>query len=81
MTAPDNSVTTTAYDADGEPLSVTGPTGRGHQTTWDYLGRQATTTQIERYTGSGTAAYTTNYSYDDSAPAAAGCPRRPARTG
>ena len=58
-TAPDNSVTTTAYDADRQPLSVTGPTGAQTQTTWDYLGRKATSTQIERDTGSGTAAYTT----------------------
>ena len=65
-TAPDSSVTTTAYDADRQPLSVTGPTGAQTQTTWDYLGRKATSTQIERDTGSGTAAYTTSYAYDDS---------------
>ena len=65
-TAPDSSVTTTAYDADMQPLSVTGPTGAQTQTTWDYLGRKATSTQIERDTGSGTAAYTTGYTYDDS---------------
>ncbi|HEY7811741.1 MAG TPA: LamG-like jellyroll fold domain-containing protein, partial [Nakamurella sp.] len=66
-TAPDNSVTTTAYDNKGEPLSVTGPTGAQTQVTWDYVGRKLTATQLERYTGSGTAAYTTNYTYDDNA--------------
>ncbi len=64
-TDPDNSVTTTAYDNDGEPLSVTSPTGAVSQTTYDYLGRQQTSTQIERYTGSGTTAYTAHYSYGD----------------
>ena len=66
-TAPDNSVTTTAYDAKGEPLSVTGPTGAQAQATWDYVGRKLTATQLERYTGSGTAPYTTSYTYDDNA--------------
>ena len=42
VTAPDGSVTTTAYDADGEPLSVTGPTGAVTDATYDYLGRQVT---------------------------------------
>jgi RHS repeat-associated protein len=64
-TAPDGSVTTTAYDTDGEPLSVTGPTGAQTQATYDYLGRKLTATQVERYTGSGTAAYTTSYFYND----------------
>lgn len=66
-TAPDNSVTTTAYDTDGEVLSVTGPTGAQTDTTWDYMGRKATATQVERYTGSGTANYTTGYTYNDNA--------------
>ena len=66
-TAPDTSVTTTAYDAKGEPRSVTGPTGAQTQATWDYVGRKLTATQLERYTGSGTAAYTTSYTYDDNA--------------
>jgi large repetitive protein len=65
MTAPDSSVTAAAYDADGEPLSVTGPTGAQTQSTWDYLGRSLTATQVERSTGSGTAAYTTSDSYND----------------
>jgi len=63
VTAPDSSVTTTAYDADRQPLSVTGPTGAQTQATWTYLGQKATSTQIERDTDSGTAAYTTTYSY------------------
>jgi large repetitive protein len=63
--APDNSVTTTAYDADGEPLSVTGPTGAVTGATYDYLGRLHTSTQVERYSGSGTAGYTTQYAYGD----------------
>ncbi len=67
VTAPDGSVTTTAYDADREPLSVTGPTGAQTQATYDFLGRKLTATQVERSTGSGTAAYTTTYSYDDPA--------------
>ncbi len=66
-TAPDNSVTTTSYDTDGEPLSVTGPTGAQTDTTWDYMGRKLTSTQVERYTGSGTASYTTSYAYNDNA--------------
>ena len=46
---------------------MTGPTGAQSATTWDYLGRKLTSTQVERYSGSGTANYTTGYSYDDSA--------------
>ena len=65
VTAPNNSVTTTAYDPDGEPLSVTDPTGAVTDSTYDYKGRLATSTQVERYTGSGSAAYTTSYSYND----------------
>jgi RHS repeat-associated protein len=72
VTAPDNSVTTTAYDAEGEPLSVTGPTGAVTDFTYDYLGRRATSTQVERYAGSGTAAYTTTYAYGDASGAAGG---------
>ena len=40
---------------------MTGPTGAQTQMTWDYVGRKATRTQIERDTGTGTAAYTTSY--------------------
>jgi YD repeat-containing protein len=65
VTAPDNSVTTTAYDADSEPRSVTSPTGGVSQKTYDYLGRPLTATDIERSTGSGTAVYTTGYTYND----------------
>jgi RHS repeat-associated protein len=64
-TDPARNVTTTAYDPDGEPLSVTDPTGAETESTYDYKGRLATSTQIERYTGSGTQPYTTNYSYND----------------
>ncbi len=63
QTAPDGSVASYTYDADGERLSATGPTGAQTQATYDFLGRQLTATQVERYTGSGTAAYTTNLSY------------------
>ncbi|HET9082145.1 MAG TPA: LamG-like jellyroll fold domain-containing protein, partial [Trebonia sp.] len=65
VTAPDGSVTATAYDADGEPLSVTGPTGAVTEATYDYLGRKVTATQVERDTASGTAVYTTGYTYND----------------
>ena len=60
MTAPDGGVTTTGYDADRQPLSVTGPTGAVTDATYDYMGRLLTSTQVERSTGSGTAAYTTD---------------------
>ena len=71
-TAPDSSVTATVYDADGEALSVTGPTGSQAQSTYDFLGRVVTSTQVERYSGSGTAAYTTGYFYGDSGGPGAG---------
>ncbi len=71
-TDPDNSVTTTAYDNDGEPLSVTSPTGAVTQTTYDYLGRRQTSTQVDRYTTSGTSAYTARYSYGDTPGAGGG---------
>jgi RHS repeat-associated protein len=62
-TAPDGSAASYAYDADGEQLSATGPTGAQTQSTYDFMGRQLTSTQVERYTGSGSAAYTTNFTY------------------
>ena len=51
---------------------MTGPTGSQTQSTYDYLGRVVTSTQVERYSGSGTAAYTTSYSYGDSGGPGAG---------
>ncbi len=65
VTAPNGGVTVTGYDADGRPLQVTGPTGAVADSTYDYMGRLATSTLVERYTGSGSAAYTTTYSYGD----------------
>ncbi|HEV3380095.1 MAG TPA: LamG-like jellyroll fold domain-containing protein [Trebonia sp.] len=62
-TAPNGSVTSYTYDDDGEQLSATGPTGAEVEQTYDYLGRELTSTQIERYTASGTAPYTTNFGY------------------
>ena len=44
---------------------MTSPTGAVTDTTYDYLGRVATSTQVERDTGSGTPAYTTTYAYGD----------------
>jgi hypothetical protein len=44
---------------------VAGPTGAVTDSTYDYRGRVETSTQVERDTGSGTAAYTAHYSYDD----------------
>jgi RHS repeat-associated protein len=64
-TAPDGSVTTAAYDTENEPLSVTGPTGAVTDSTYDYMGRRVTSTQVERDTSAGTAAYTTTYAYGD----------------
>ena len=42
-------------------LSVTDPTGRGETATYDYLGRELTTTEVVRQTGQ---RHTTNYTYD-----------------
>ena len=44
---------------------MTSPTGAVTDTTYDYLGRVATSTEVERDTGSGTQAYTTTYAYGD----------------
>ncbi len=45
-------------------MSETSATGAQSQKTYDFLGRDATSTQLERYSGgSGTTAYTTNFSY------------------
>ena len=76
MTAPDTTVTKTSYYNDSSPYQVTTPAGGVAQSTYDYLGRLYTSTDIERSTGSGTAAYTTQYTYNDTPTrAAAGCPR------
>ncbi|HEX5496435.1 MAG TPA: DNRLRE domain-containing protein [Mycobacteriales bacterium] len=58
-------VTRYGYDRDGETLSVTDPTGAVTRHTYDDLGRQVTTTQVERSSGAGTAYYTTTFGYDD----------------
>ena len=63
-TDPDGGVTSYTYDADSEELSEVSPTGAQTQKTYDFVGRDATSTQLERYSGgSGTAAYTTNFTY------------------
>jgi RHS repeat-associated protein len=67
VTAPNGGVTMTGYDADRQPLSMTGPTGAVTDATYDYMGRLSTSTVVERATGSGSAAYTTDYSYGDGA--------------
>jgi large repetitive protein len=51
---------------------VTGPTGAETDTIWDYMGRLWKSTQVERSSGSGAAAYTTTNFYGDSEGAANG---------
>ena len=43
-----NGTTGHSYDADGEQLSQTGPTGAQTTATYDFLGRQLTATDVER---------------------------------
>jgi RHS repeat-associated protein len=62
-TDPDGGVTSYTYDSDSEQLSQTSPTGAQTQKTYDFLGRDSTSTQVERYTGSGTTPYTTHFTY------------------
>ncbi|MQL61515.1 DNRLRE domain-containing protein [Streptomyces vinaceus] len=56
-------VSTFTYDLLGEQLSATGPTGARTEATYDDLGRQITSTVIERHPAPG--AFTTTYIYDD----------------
>ncbi|MGD0557188.1 MAG: LamG-like jellyroll fold domain-containing protein, partial [Streptosporangiaceae bacterium] len=56
--------TSWTYDTNGDQLSETTPTGAETAATYDFLGRQLTSTQVERDTASGTTAdYTTDYTY------------------
>lgn len=65
QTAPNQGVTSSAYDADKELLSQTSPTGAQTLQTYDFMGRKATSTQVERFgVGSSPQSYTTNYTYD-----------------
>ncbi|MFI5936919.1 LamG-like jellyroll fold domain-containing protein [Actinoplanes sp. NPDC051494] len=48
------------YDLAGDLLSSTDPTGAVKLSTWDYLGRPVTTTDVVRQTGEN---YTTSYEY------------------
>lgn len=50
------------FDLAGEQLAVTNPVGARTEATYDDLGRQVTTTEIDRYPTP--AAYTTKYAYD-----------------
>jgi RHS repeat-associated protein len=49
------------YDANGDQLSATSPTGAVTDATYDFLGRQVTSTQVERYPSA--ASYNTTSSY------------------
>lgn len=61
-TLPGGRVWHTSVDTDGEWLEVTDPTGARTQATYNALGEQATSTQVERTPVS--AAYTTTFGYD-----------------
>jgi YD repeat-containing protein len=54
---------TYAYDTDGERTAAVSPTGAQTQATYDSLGHQITSTQVERYASS--AAYVTTMAYDN----------------
>ncbi len=53
--------TSYAYDGDGDQLSATSPTGAVTDATYDFLGRQVTSTRVERYPSQ--ASYTTTSAY------------------
>jgi RHS repeat-associated protein len=53
--------TSYTYDGDGDQLSATSPTGAVTDSTYDFLGRQVTSTQVERYPSQ--ASYTTVSAY------------------
>jgi len=60
---PDLGMTTYAYHADGGPASVTDASGARRESTHDFLGRPATSTQLVRRAGQPTEALTTSYVY------------------
>ena len=68
LTAGVTATTTNVYDADGEQTQTTDPVGAVTQETYDYLGREATSTVEERYTsvsstGAASVDYVTDYTY------------------
>ncbi|WP_159012053.1 FG-GAP-like repeat-containing protein [Streptomyces sp. NRRL F-5123] len=63
-TREDGGVSSFGYDLDGEQLSATDPTGAQVQATYDDLGRQITSTQVERYPAPGRY-LTSTMRYDD----------------
>ena len=68
LTAGVTATTTNVYDADGEQTASTDPVGAVTQETYDYLGREATSTVEERFTsasstGAAAVDYVTDYSY------------------
>ena len=62
VTDPDGGHTHTVHDPDGDALSVTDPAGAQTQATYDLLGRQLTSTTLERFPSN--RALTTVMSYD-----------------
>jgi RHS repeat-associated protein len=60
-TAAGNVTTSFAYDSNHDLLATTTPTGAVRQSTWDWMGRRLSSTDVER---SPAGAYTTTYTYN-----------------
>ena len=56
-------VTSSAYDTDKELLTQTNPTLAETASTWDFLGRQVTSSNVERYLAAGSAQSATPATY------------------